>query len=132
MSAGRQANVYPFNDQPILAKKHDRLGRKQFAEELARRITACRGKDSIVLAITGEWGCGKTSVKNMVLQSLPKTGKFPVTVLEFNPWQFSGHASLTESFFEELAKTFCHQTSADSKKLAVTGFGKLDHMRVSL
>lgn len=118
MSAGRQANVYPFNDQPILAKKHDRLGRKQFAEELARRIKACRGKDSIVLAITGEWGCGKTSVKNMVLQSLPKTGKFPVTVLEFNPWQFSGHASLTESFFEELTKTFSHQTSADSKKLA--------------
>lgn len=118
MASGQKADFYLFNDQPISAKKHDKLGRKRFAEQLAYRIKKCGGKDSCVLAITGGWGSGKTSVKNMLVQSLSDTGKSPVTVLEFNPWQFSGHTSLTEAFFEELAKTFRRQTSEDSKKLA--------------
>ncbi len=92
------------DDRPISFKKQDKLARSGFARSLAERIRAWRGRDSLVLALTGEWGCGKSSVKNMILERLRSVKARGVDILEFNPWQFSGHSSLSEAFFQELAR----------------------------
>ena len=38
---------------------------------LARAIAAWRERDSLVVALYGGWGSGKTSIKNMTLETLP-------------------------------------------------------------
>lgn len=80
----------------------DRLGRKLFAQGLARRIRAWDGKESLVIALCGEWGCGKTSLKNLVVENLQRGGRQSIDFLEFNPWEISGHDSVAGAFFREL------------------------------
>ena len=48
----------------------------------------------------GAWGSGKTSFINLARTYL---GEARVTILDFNPWMFSGAEQLVESFFIELA-----------------------------
>ena len=89
-------------DRPIASSRADRLGRKSFAEGLGSRIKAWRGRDSLVIALCGEWGCGKTSLKNMVVERLQSRSSSKVDLVEFTPWEISGHGSLTANFFREL------------------------------
>lgn len=89
-------------DRPIVSAKADRLGRRAFAEGLAKRIQSWNGRDSLVIALCGEWGCGKTSLKNMVIEKLRRGASPKVDLLEFNPWEISGRDSLAASFFREL------------------------------
>ena len=90
-------------DRPIVSTNADRLGRKAFAEGLAERIRSWNGRDSLVIALCGEWGCGKTSLKNMVIENLKRGRSKKVDLLEFDPWEISGRDSLAASFFSELA-----------------------------
>ncbi len=90
-------------DRPISSAKADRFGRGVFAASLAQQIQSWNGRDSLVIALCGEWGCGKTSLKNMVLEKLCSTAKPKVDLLEFNPWEISGQDALMANFFRELA-----------------------------
>jgi predicted KAP-like P-loop ATPase len=91
------------SDRPIGSARHDLLGRSKFAECLAASIRGWKGKDSLVIALHGVWGTGKTSVKNMTLENLRKgrARKAP-QIVEFSPWQVSGTGSILGSFFHEL------------------------------
>jgi predicted KAP-like P-loop ATPase len=46
------------------------LGRDEFAQRLANDIRAWTGDDSLVIAIYGDWGSGKTSLKERVSVAL--------------------------------------------------------------
>jgi hypothetical protein len=52
-----------------------------------------------VVAITGSWGSGKTSLVNLIKGHF--TSK--ITPVDFNPWFFSGSDDLLERFFTEFA-----------------------------
>ena len=54
-------------DRPIASREEDLLGRSGFAESLASAIKGWTGNDSLIIALYGSWGSGKSSVKNMVL-----------------------------------------------------------------
>ena len=90
-------------DRPIGSVRQDVLNRSSFAAKLAASIRAWGGKDSLVIALEGGWGTGKTSVKNMVLEQLRATRSKCPQIVEFSPWQVSGTGSLVETFFHELA-----------------------------
>lgn len=107
-------------DRPIASSKADRLGRTAFADALAERIRAWNGVESLVISLCGEWGCGKTSLKNMVLESLNKGRRLKMDVLQFNPWEISGHASVAAVFFRELGVALNrHAMSEPAAKAAV-------------
>jgi len=72
-------------DRPIIKRREDRLGRAAFADSMAAAIRNWHGKDSLVLALYGPWGSGKSSVKNMVLESLRESENDCPTIVEFNP-----------------------------------------------
>ena len=57
-------------DRPIEGREQDRLGRRSFAEAIARHICAVPVKHGFTVAVVGEWGSGKTSVLNMVAETL--------------------------------------------------------------
>jgi len=90
-------------DQPISSRQQDRLNRQSFSNALATAINAWHGNESLVIALYGEWGVGKTSVKNLTLENLrePQT-KQPI-ILEFNPWNWAAQDALQTAFFTELA-----------------------------
>lgn len=89
-------------DRPIQARPEDRLGRRRFAEALARAVTGWTQQDSLVIAIYGPWGIGKSSIKNMLLDTLRSTETPEVIIAEFNPWQFANRGQLQEAFFDQV------------------------------
>lgn len=99
-------------DRPITTRDEDLLGRRGFAESIAKAIAGWSGDESLVVGIYGPWGSGKSSVKNMVLEAL-RAPRFVETqapiVVEYNPWQFAGQGQLTEGFFGELAAVLGRQ-----------------------
>jgi predicted KAP-like P-loop ATPase len=57
-------------DRPIASRDEDELGRRGFSEALANAIRGWSGRESLVLALYGEWGNGKSSIKNMTIEAL--------------------------------------------------------------
>jgi predicted KAP-like P-loop ATPase len=107
-------------DRPIKTRAADLLNRSRFAESIARAVEGWTGKDSLVLALYGRWGMGKTSIKNMVLDAIRSEQPQKVEIVEFNPWEVANRDQLTELFFDELALTLGRnktQTSEVRKRL---------------
>lgn len=88
-------------DQPILKASEDKLGRKGFAKHVAEAIKSWKGNDSLCLALYGEWGSGKTSIKNMIVDALQKPRRKAPLIVEFNPWQWSGQDQLISVFLRK-------------------------------
>ncbi|HTI70349.1 MAG TPA: P-loop NTPase fold protein [Candidatus Limnocylindria bacterium] len=89
-------------DRPIKTKREDVLGRAKFAERLANDLGSWDHSDSLVVALYGPWGSGKTSVKNMLLEVNDRKGTSALRVLDFNPWQLSGTGTISAAFFRDL------------------------------
>jgi predicted KAP-like P-loop ATPase len=88
-------------DQPISTQAEDRLGRAGYAKELSRALAGWVGNYSLTVALYGAWGSGKSSIKNMALESL-RALKAPPIIVEFNPWRLSGEDHLATMFFREI------------------------------
>lgn len=107
-------------DRPIRSRKDDRLGRRPYAEAIANAIQEWTGNDSLVIALYGPWGSGKSSIKNMIGETLSesKTENRP-DILEFNPWQLAGSGQLSAAFFLEVGKVLGRlDTSEKGRQLA--------------
>jgi predicted KAP-like P-loop ATPase len=90
-------------DRPISTRSEDLLGRRTFAESLASAIKGWKGNDSLVIALYGAWGMGKSSIKNMLLEALRDSGR-GTHIVDFNPWQWAGQHQLADAFFSEISK----------------------------
>jgi predicted KAP-like P-loop ATPase len=102
MTSKRPPN--PFSaDKPIRSKAEDLLGRSSFAESLAAVVEGWTGNNSLVIALYGPWGIGKTSIKNMVLEHLGRRGPDAPIIVEFTPWQWAAQDQLADAFFREIA-----------------------------
>ena len=84
--------------------------------------------DSLVIAIYGGWGSGKTSLKERVLWHLhTQSPNYPI--IDFNPWQFSGSGDLSGRFLRELDSILktgrAGKSSSKASKLLTTYAKKL-------
>ena len=115
----KEPSLHPFSsDRPIDSRAQDLLARTPFAETFGKAIGSWRGRDSLVLAINGPWGSGKSSLKNMIVESLSKLVDTPVTVTQFNPWQWAGQDQLLEAFFSEIGAALGNVSSPKEGELA--------------
>jgi predicted KAP-like P-loop ATPase len=89
-------------DLPLERVADDLLNRKRFSEELARAVGGWVGKESLVVALYGEWGSGKSTIKNFVIEALKTRSPEPI-VGSYLPWQWSGQDMLLKGFLSELA-----------------------------
>ncbi len=105
-------------DRPIERLDEDRLQRGGFATSIARAITAWRGDESLVMALYGGWGDGKSSVKKMVMDALGQGGEGRPFIVEFNPWEWAGQNQLATVFFDEIGKQIAHQGTGEQKTKA--------------
>ncbi len=92
-------------DLPITSREEDKLNRHKFAESLAQVIRSWRDKPSLVIGLFGDWGSGKSSLKNLVLESIRGDGDESLFVVEFSPWQVSSQELLADTFFREIGRT---------------------------
>lgn len=111
------ARVHPFAaDRPIASRAEDLLGRASFADSLASVIRGWRDKESLVIGLYGEWGSGKSSIKNMILESLRSVEAGSPLIVEFNPWQWSGQDQLAEAFFQEVGLLLGRSDKTEDEK----------------
>lgn len=98
-----------FNtDKPINTMSEDKLGRSSFAKQLANAIMHFKTKDNYAISLQGKWGCGKTSVLNMVVEEIKEISdalneKERIIISHFNPWNFTDTNQLINQFFMALA-----------------------------
>lgn len=97
-------------DPPIKSRGQDRLGRCNLAEKVAQMLLDYNGDESFVVGIEGEWGSGKTSFIEMVLETLRESKNKPDTIC-FNPWNFSNPDNLYLEFFTLLGEALGEKTS---------------------
>ncbi|EOB3110741.1 MULTISPECIES: KAP family P-loop NTPase fold protein [Yersinia] len=88
-------------DHPITGIAEDRFNRAPFASRIAETIATRADPSSIVIGLFGPWGDGKTSVLEMMQETLKL---YPNSiVVRFNPWHFQSEDLLLRGFFATLA-----------------------------
>lgn len=119
----------------ISDEKDDILGRKAFATEISKALTAYATKntDCITLSITGEWGSGKSTLLSFLKTSLASDNKQSFKIIEFNPWVFYKEGNIREAFLIHFAlalKDIEAKSISLSKKIRkyITAFRFLKHV----
>jgi hypothetical protein len=100
--------MIPFEpDAEIFTRDEDRLGRAPFAQQLARSIAAWRSPHSLTIALYGDYGAGKSSVKRLATEALAQEWNVSHEevyrdVLDIEPWSWIHTDDWITAFFEEL------------------------------
>lgn len=109
------------SDRPINAVEDDLLGRANFSKDLADALASWHGNDSLVVALHGDWGTGKSSIKNMAVSKLASLIENRPDIIEFTPWEWAAQDKITASFFQEISISIGRKDKSKSgKKLAAT------------
>jgi len=116
-----------FTDEPLKSPNQDRLGFAPFAKRIATIIKNMQVKESIVFAVCGKWGSGKTTFLNFLAYYLK--GDESIIIVQFNPWWFSGKEDLIQQFLYNLKLTLDRSTKLKdiAKKLEpyIKAFGEI-------
>jgi predicted KAP-like P-loop ATPase len=105
-------------DRPIESAAQDLLGRSSIASLLAQKISEWRGQESLVIALYGPWGSGKSSVKNMILEKLAEEKFKPLEPIQFNPWVASGVEKITQNFLYEIGVKLSRENTEGARQRA--------------
>jgi predicted KAP-like P-loop ATPase len=96
-------------DQPARSLDDDLLGRGPFSIALADAIAGWSEPESLVVALTGAWGTGKSSIKNFVIEALRKMPEPErPDVLVFTPWDIAGTGTVGDRLLREIATALNH------------------------
>lgn len=125
MSENSPASLQLIPDAPIADASFDRLDRMAFVRSFAEAIRAAQGSDSVVLALAGPWGSGKSSLLNLVAAELEATAEQPPLVIRFNPWWFSGTGRLVPAFLQQLSAAVSRPAVKQALGAASVGLERL-------
>lgn len=89
-------------DEPIRSVKDDLLQRGKLANRIADILESSYGATGRVFAVRADWGVGKSSIKNLVIESLQERDS-QAKWLEFNPWQWGDYQAISRALFHEIA-----------------------------
>lgn len=111
-------NTSIHSDQPIYEPADDLFGRWPFAKRMADIIRAWNDPSSLVIALYGEWGEGKTSILNLMAHSLRDTKE--TTILRFNPWRLGDEQQVLREFFRAISGTLGQSIAEKSTQTRVS------------
>jgi len=87
--------------------EEDRLGYAPVAKKVADVIIDLAAPNGYVIGLHGEWGSGKSTFINFIVEYLNKHNAEhedqQVTHIDFRPWIVSGHQDLVAAFFKLLS-----------------------------
>ncbi len=90
-----------LTDKPAGPNSKDLLGARKIAAGLTRFLTNKNTQPPITIAITGEWGSGKSSVMNYMFTGLKRQGLTPVW---FNAWHHREEQNVLGSILTNIHK----------------------------
>jgi len=102
-------------DKPIENKEEDRLGRIKFVKLVSKAIYEFNSTDNFAIALQGKWGCGKTSILNMISNEIDANSDSTI-VVKFNPWNFTDCNQLISQFFINLSTELKKQSDNKAVK----------------
>lgn len=106
-----------INDSPIESQEDDLYNFGNFAESMADSISKLESPEGVVIAISGTWGSGKSSLINIVRRKLEKhEDKLPVT--EFKCWWFNGEEPLVFAFLSHLNTALAGKLGIGTKEFS--------------
>lgn len=110
-----------WTDEALNSGKQDTLGRLPYAQRAAELINATHSFEaSAVLGISGPWGSGKTSLVNMIVETLQRDYS-GWAVARFTPWATSDVSGLLGEFYSSVAEVLPKKKSRQVRRaLAVT------------
>lgn len=85
------------NDQPITSTTTDKLNRSSFSKEIANLLVLEANEPCLTISLEGKWGDGKTSILNMVKETI-QTMPIPPIIVEYNAWVNGKPESLIQDF----------------------------------
>lgn len=89
------------HDRPSNAK--DSLGRMGFVESLSLSLSTLPADRSVVTAVYGPWGSGKTWILERVVETLASYSS-AIDICRFSPWEFKSHDQILSEFFAAISK----------------------------
>lgn len=101
-------------DTPIIKPSEDSFSRADYAKRIAEIVMSRGNEDSIVSAIYGAWGSGKSSVLNLIREHLNAE---EILAVNFNPWQFESGDKMVIQFFNTLAFTIGTSPFSQGEKI---------------
>lgn len=117
MSSTDHPQEKPPIDAPITSSADDDLGRAPVAHDFAASIRELDTSQGLVVGVLGPWGHGKSSFINLMREQFETEPA--LTVVDFNPWMFSGSNQLVNFFFTEIG--------AELNVRSESRFGKAAH-----
>lgn len=94
----------------------DTLSRAPFAEKIADALSNWKKDESLIVALYGPWGSGKTWLLHRITERLEVEGDF--TICDFNPWQFESNEQIITEFFNAVLETLPKDGEPDHEKRA--------------
>lgn len=101
-----------LNDWPIESSSEDLFDLTEEAEKIAKYIISTEKERTRSFAITAQWGAGKTSFLNLIIEHLRKFQSPELEFIKFNPRDCKSYHSIQEEFFTQLA---CLLSKYDSR-----------------
>ena len=89
---------------PIRKKGDDVFERSNFACRVAEHLILSEASPSLILALEGKWGEGKTSTINLIKEEI-KESDADAAIIDFNPWLIGSLESVIEGFLVQLASS---------------------------
>ena len=104
-------NINKFIDYPQnIDEKDDVGGMGNFVTSLFNEVINENAEKGLIISVCGDWGSGKTSIKNTLLSRIDKHNSElhkddMLNVLIFDPWQVPPSDDITKYFLSELSNS---------------------------
>ncbi|WP_186192604.1 KAP family P-loop NTPase fold protein [Burkholderia gladioli] len=102
-----------FPDAPA---SRDALQREDFIKSVVDWATL-EGQDGHVIGLEGEWGTGKSTLLEIILDKLGS--RTDIVVVKLNPWMVSGSDALVEFILTQLAASIEHESKGENAEKVV-------------
>lgn len=114
---------FGHSDAPVTTVDDDSLGIAPYAEALSNFIARC--DTPMTVAIQGDWGTGKTSLMNIVLERLRGgSSAQSIETIWFATWQYAQFGA-TQSLSVSLLSTLLRKMSTDDPSVISSGMNIL-------
>lgn len=82
--------------------KEDLLNRSEFIDQCINIIESNNKKNGFVMSLEGKWGCGKSSIVEMIENKLEKERY--IIIKDFNPWLYKNEKEMITEMFKKFLR----------------------------